>query len=89
MSSNSERTRQTLEAMREAVDAFRYRLSFQQSEWELLLGSTHIRICAAMQQLKPFGLCKRSATALTAYYVLFTQPSKTSCKLTSDPLACI
>lgn len=35
MSSNSERTRQTLEAMREAVDAFRYRLSLHQSEWEV------------------------------------------------------
>lgn len=32
MSSNSERTRQTLEAMREAVDAFRYRVFLQQCE---------------------------------------------------------
>lgn len=46
MSSNSERTRQTLEAMREAVDAFRYRLSFQQSQRELPGGQhPHKHLC--------------------------------------------
>lgn len=57
MSSNSERTRQTLEAMRETVDAFRYRLYFQQSEWELPGGQhPHKHLCcyAAVDTIRDY-----------------------------------
>ncbi len=89
MSSNSERTRQTLEAMREAVDAFRYRVFLQQSEWELPVGQhPHKHLCcyAAVDTIWPVQK-ERYCTHSNANYVLFACKSKKSCKHTRHPLA--